>query len=78
VYKLSALSKPDRSWDHKVRLPKQTTKVTNPGVLQVRRFQAGNEFTGDAIYNSHQYPAGLELTLHQFKTALVLRAKGAV
>jgi nicotinate phosphoribosyltransferase len=26
--------------------------------------------------NPHQYPAGLELTLHKFKTELILRAKG--
>jgi nicotinate phosphoribosyltransferase len=26
--------------------------------------------------NPHQYPAGLELTLHEFKTELILRAKG--
>ena len=28
--------------------------------------------------NPHQYPAGLELTLHQFKTELILRAKGEI
>ena len=26
--------------------------------------------------NPHQYPAGLELTLHEFKTELILRPKG--
>jgi nicotinate phosphoribosyltransferase len=26
--------------------------------------------------NPHQYPSGLELTLHEFKTELILRAKG--
>jgi nicotinate phosphoribosyltransferase len=26
--------------------------------------------------NPHQYPAGLELSLHEFKTELILRAKG--
>lgn len=28
--------------------------------------------------NAHEYPAGLELTLHDFKTELILRAKGAL
>jgi nicotinate phosphoribosyltransferase len=28
--------------------------------------------------NPHKYPAGLELTLHQFKTELILRAKGEI
>jgi nicotinate phosphoribosyltransferase len=26
--------------------------------------------------NPHEYPAGLELGLHEFKTELILRAKG--
>jgi nicotinate phosphoribosyltransferase len=148
VYKLSAIRKTDGTWDHKIKLSEQTAKVTNPGILQVRRFRNGNEFIGDAIYdetrplprrvtiadpadatrrkhfqagtkyedllvpifrcgklaydlpsldairaraqqqlamlhpgvrrfeNPHQYPAGLELTLHEFKTELILRAKG--
>jgi nicotinate phosphoribosyltransferase len=150
VYKLSAVRKPDGAWDHKIKLSEQTTKVTNPGVLQVRRFRKGDEFIGDAIYdetrplppritivdptdptrrkhfsadtkfedllipvlrggkavyhppalkavraraqqelamlhpgikrfeNPHEYPAGLELTLHEFKTELILRAKGEI
>ena len=148
VYKLSAIRRPDGTWDHKIKLSEQVAKVTNPGVLQVRRFRERNEFIGDAIYdetrplpkritiadltdvtrrkhfsedtkhedllvpvlrrgklvyglpsldsiraraqrqlamlhpgitrfdNPHQYPAGLELTLHEFKTELILRAKG--
>lgn len=148
VYKLSAIRKSDGTWEHKIKLSEQAAKVTNPGVLQVRRFRKENEFIGDAIYdetrplprritivdpaeairrkhfastvkyedllvpilrrgklvcdlpplddiraraqfqlamlhpgikrfdNPHQYPAGLELTLHEFKTELILRAKG--
>ncbi len=150
VYKLSAIRRPDGTWDHKIKLSEQTVKVTSPGVLQVRRFRKANEFIGDAIYdetrplpklitivdptdptrrkhfpsatdyedllipvlrrgklvydlpsldsiraraqrqlamlhqgikrfeNPHQYPAGLELTLHEFKTELILRAKGEI
>jgi len=148
VYKLSAIRKPDGTWDHKVKLSEQAVKMTNPGVLQVRRFRQAKEFIGDAIYdethplskrvtivdpvdatrrkhfsaatkyedllvpilrrgklvynrpalkairargheqlallhpgikrldNPHEYPAGLELTLHELKTKLILRAKG--
>lgn len=148
VYKLSAIRKPDGTWAHKVKLSEQAAKVTNPGVLNVRRFRAGKEFIGDAIYdetrplpseitivdptdatrrkhfppdtkqedllipvfrkgklvydapslasirtraqeqlaqlhpgikrldNPHLYPAGLELGLHEFKTKLILQAKG--
>jgi nicotinate phosphoribosyltransferase len=147
VYKLSAIRKPDGSWEHKVKLSEQAAKITNPGILQVRRYRAENEFVGDAIYdlgsglpaavtivdpldvtrrkhfeadaayedllvpifrggklvyepptlaeirkrvqrqidmlhpgikrsvNPHQYPAGLELGLHELKTELVLKAR---
>jgi nicotinate phosphoribosyltransferase len=150
VYKLSALRKADGSWDYKIKLSEQAAKVTNPGVLQVRRFQNGKEFIGDAIFdetrpitkrvsivdpaeptrrkhfapgtkyedllvpilrkgklvydppsleeirdraqrqlamlhpaikrfeNPHRYPAGLELSLHELKTDLILRAKGEI
>src|SRR6266478_521813 len=51
VYKLSAIRKPDGSWEHKIKLSEQAVKATNPGVLQVRRFRKGREFVGDAIYD---------------------------
>jgi nicotinate phosphoribosyltransferase len=148
VYKLSAIRKPGAAWEHKVKLSEQAAKITNPGILQVRRFQRENEFIGDAIYdlelglptevtivdpldvtrrkhfesdsvhedllvpifrqgklvyqtptldeirkrvqqqlqmlhpgikrsvNPHQYPAGLELRLHELKTQLVRKARG--
>lgn len=148
VYKLSAICAPDGTWTHKIKLSEQAAKVTNPGVLNVRRFRQGKEFIGDAIYdetrplppeivivdptdatrrkhfspatkhevllipvfrkgklvydspslteiraraqeqlamlhpgikrldNPHLYPAGLELGLHDFKTKLILQAKG--
>lgn len=148
VYKLSAVREPGGPWQLKVKLSEQTAKITNPGILQVRRFHSGAEFVGDAIYdlsspvpreftivdpldltrrkriapdtaseellvpifrngqlvyqppsleqirqqvqrqlamlhpgikrlvNPHQYPAGLELSLHQLKTQLILKARG--
>ncbi|HEV2391396.1 MAG TPA: nicotinate phosphoribosyltransferase [Verrucomicrobiae bacterium] len=148
VYKLSAIRKPGAAWEPKVKLSEQAAKITNPGILQVRRFLTDQGFAGDAIYdlssrlpsnftivdpldptrrkhfapetssedllapifrggnlvyafpgleqtrarvqqqlsklhagikrlvNPHQYPAGLELSLHELKTRLVLRARG--
>jgi nicotinate phosphoribosyltransferase len=148
VYKLTAVRGADGQWNHKVKLSEQAAKVTNPGILQVRRFQNAQEFIGDAIFditqppkgmvvivdpldatrrkhfapdaqtedllvpvlrhgelvyklpgleaiheraqqqlarlnpaikrftNPHQYPAGLELGLHEIKTQLILRARG--
>src|SRR3954471_2648478 len=51
VYKLSAVQSQSGQWDYKIKLSEQTAKVTNPGVLQVRRFSSDNEFIGDAIYD---------------------------
>jgi nicotinate phosphoribosyltransferase len=148
VYKLSATRSAGGSWEYKVKLSEQAAKITNPGILQVRRFRSEQEFVGDAIYdlgrplpaaftivdpldltrrkhvgpdtpgedllvpvfrrgrlvyqqpplnevrtrvqqqlaffhpgikravNPHQYPAGLEVGLHELKTNLVLQARG--
>ena len=51
VYKLGAIRGADGSWDHKVKLSEQPVKISNPGVLQVRRFQDENGFVGDVIYD---------------------------
>jgi nicotinate phosphoribosyltransferase len=51
VYKLGAIRRADGSWDHKVKLSEQPVKISNPGVLQVRRFQDERGFVGDMIYD---------------------------
>lgn len=51
VYKLGAIRRADGSWDHKVKLSEQPVKISNPGVLQVRRFQGERGFVGDVIYD---------------------------
>lgn len=149
VYKLTAIrDSVDDTWRPRIKLSEQAAKVTNPGLLQVRRFMQGGQFVGDAIYdqamglpevctivdptdmtrrkvvgadvpgedllvpifragrcvydqpslvdirqrvagqlshlhsgvrrfvNPHQYPAGLELGLHDYKTELILQARG--
>jgi nicotinate phosphoribosyltransferase len=45
VYKLGAIRRSDE-WEYKVKLSEQAIKVSNPGVLQVRRFA-----DGDMIWN---------------------------
>jgi len=52
VYKLSAIRRPDGAWEPKLKLSEQAAKVTNPGLLQVRRFRSAAQFIGDAIYDS--------------------------
>jgi nicotinate phosphoribosyltransferase len=55
VYKLSAIQEGNR-WKHKVKLSEQVAKMSNPGILNVRRFKRGGEFIGDAIYDEQTGP----------------------
>ncbi|MFP5504089.1 MAG: nicotinate phosphoribosyltransferase, partial [Candidatus Sericytochromatia bacterium] len=40
VYKLSALRAPGEDWKYKLKLSEQAIKISNPGILQVRRFHS--------------------------------------
>lgn len=51
VYKMSALQKPDGSWDYKIKLSEQEVKISNPGRHQVRRFFSNENFFTDIIYD---------------------------
>jgi nicotinate phosphoribosyltransferase len=56
VYKLSAIRSPGGPWQHRIKLSEQTIKVSDPGVLQVRRFIRDGEYAGDMIYNEAAGP----------------------
>ena len=52
VYKLAATrDRPSDPWAYKIKLSEQAIKVSNPGVLNVRRFGNGDGFIADAIYS---------------------------
>jgi nicotinate phosphoribosyltransferase len=51
IYKLAALRDNTGPWQHKIKLSELAAKTSTPGILQVRRFLAPNEFLGDAIYD---------------------------
>jgi nicotinate phosphoribosyltransferase len=51
VYKLSAVRERNGTWSPKLKLSDDAGKITNPGVLQVRRFRNDREFVCDAIYD---------------------------
>jgi nicotinate phosphoribosyltransferase len=53
VYKLSAIrSGPKEPWKYKLKLSEQLLKVSNPGILQVKRFFSGSETFADVIYDT--------------------------
>lgn len=51
VYKLTALSTNGKDWKYKVKVSEQTSKVSTPGILQVRRYHTRKENIADAIYD---------------------------
>ncbi len=51
VYKLGAIRIGEGDWERRVKLSEQTAKVSNPGSLQVRRFEDGKEYLADMIYD---------------------------
>jgi nicotinate phosphoribosyltransferase len=51
VYKLSAIQNEKGEWVHKLKLSDAVDKVTNPGILQVKRFFDGKHYVRDLIYD---------------------------
>jgi nicotinate phosphoribosyltransferase len=51
VYKLGAIRHENGPWQKKIKLSEQAVKVSNPGSLQVRRFEAQKEYLADMIYD---------------------------
>ncbi len=58
VYKLTATRRPGGDWKYKLKLSEQKAKISNPGILQVRRFEHDGEFAGDLIYDEPLGPGG--------------------
>lgn len=51
VYKLSAIRDPGEKWEYKLKLSEQMVKISNPGILQVRRFYSRKGSVADVIYD---------------------------
>jgi nicotinate phosphoribosyltransferase len=51
VYKLGAIRRENGPWQKRVKLSEQAVKVSNPGSLQVRRFEDQKEYLADMIYD---------------------------
>ncbi len=52
VYKLSAIRDAQGVWQNKVKISEQIIKVTNPGILQVRRYFDERGNIADMIFNT--------------------------
>ena len=51
VYKMSAVRRPGEPWRPTVKLSEQAVKVSNPGILQVRRYETDEGFAADVLYD---------------------------
>ncbi|HEX7153495.1 MAG TPA: nicotinate phosphoribosyltransferase [Thermoanaerobaculia bacterium] len=51
VYKLTAIRPAGGPWQYKIKLSEQAIKISNPGILQVRRFVVDGEAAGDMIFS---------------------------
>jgi nicotinate phosphoribosyltransferase len=56
VYKLAAVKDEAGAWERRIKLSETPEKVSDPGVLQVRRYHRQGRFVGDAIYDE---PTGI-------------------
>jgi nicotinate phosphoribosyltransferase len=56
VYKLSAIRREGGAWEHRVKLSEQSIKISNPGVLNVRRFEENGRVLGDMIWDEAGAP----------------------
>lgn len=68
VYKLGAYRGEDGAWREAIKLSEQPIKISNPGILQVRRLRRGGELVGDVIYDAEHGLAGA--TLHDIEDPL--------
>ncbi|MBW3629865.1 MAG: nicotinate phosphoribosyltransferase [Gemmatimonadetes bacterium] len=51
VYKLAAVREHGGEWEPRIKLSEQAVKVSNPGILQTRRFVLDGEMAGDMIFD---------------------------
>ena len=51
VFKMGAFRKKGERWQYKLKLSEQAVKVSNPGMLQVRRFERNSEYLADMIFD---------------------------
>lgn len=58
VYKLGAYRNGEGRWHDAIKLSEQPAKISNPGVLGVKRLRRGDELAGDVIYDVERGWAG--------------------
>lgn len=70
VYKLSAIRDGEGNWQETMKISEQLTKVTTPGILQVRRYFDERNHLFDTIYDERKPLKGGGLSMHPFDPSL--------
>lgn len=78
VYKLSAIRDRGGEWKYKLKLSEQMTKVSNPGILQVKRFYTSEGNLADMIYDVHHVGGEEEQIVNPFDSTQVRVIKKGV
>ena len=66
VYKLSAIRRPGESWQPRLKLSEQAIKISNPGILQTRRFYSKKTdgfVAGDMVFSEDCPPEGTNVII---------------
>lgn len=63
VYKLSAVRRNGEEWKYRIKLSEQAAKISNPGILQIRRFERDGMFVGDMVYDIQSPPGQLPMMI---------------
>jgi nicotinate phosphoribosyltransferase len=53
VYKLAATRDPGSAWKYTIKLSEQATKISTPGIQQIRRFFKDGRYIADAIFDTN-------------------------
>jgi len=61
VYKLAALRDASGAWAYKIKLSDDPVKVSQPGLLQIYRYQRDHEWIGDVIFHEEWPPESARL-----------------
>jgi nicotinate phosphoribosyltransferase len=77
IYKLGAVRSPGGEWKYRIKLSDEASKMSCPGLLQVRRYSDQNgKFVGDAIYEI-DHGIGEPYLIFDFETDQPREIRGA-
>jgi nicotinate phosphoribosyltransferase len=74
VYKLAALRDEQGEWQHRIKRSEVTIKVSDPGILQIRRFHRDGRLLADALYDELMGFDGLEIVAYDGSRSMRLPA----